>query len=67
MIQDMYNVKRVHKISIFMIIFIVALLSVQALLTEGVSLFLRIAISAVVVIIISLINYVMPYSSKIIR
>lgn len=65
MIQDTYNVKRVHKVSIFVIVFIVVLLSVQALLTEGIGLFMRIAVPGVVVIIISLINYIMPYNDNI--
>ncbi len=58
--QDTYNVRRVHKVSLAVIISIVLLMVIKAMLIQGVSRGIDIGFQGSIVIVLALINYFLP-------
>jgi len=57
---DKYNVKRVHKVNIAVILLIVLLISVQAILAQGLSGGVKVILQGCLVLILAIINYFLP-------
>lgn len=58
--QDSYNVQRVHRVNIAVTVFIVLLLTVQAMFTGGIEKGISIGLQGFTVIVLSVINYFLP-------
>ncbi|MHB8128807.1 MAG: methyl-accepting chemotaxis protein [Mobilitalea sp.] len=62
--QDSYDINRIHKVNLFVVVAIICLLSVQDILTEGLKEATIPLIAALVTIAISTGNYFAPYGDR---
>lgn len=63
--QNTYNVKRVHRVSLLVIFFIIICMIINATTARGVNAGIKLALQALPVIVISLINYFLPINDYI--
>ncbi|MDF2986440.1 MAG: methyl-accepting chemotaxis sensory transducer [Eubacterium sp.] len=63
--QDSYNTQRVHRVNVMVTVLVVVLMIVQALITQGSSHGLRVAVEGSFVIVLVFVNYFLPINKYI--